>query len=122
MRYGIMFFEYETHFRQPSILQITIGGIDNHNIAGSGYSVEKGVEFETDDLDTAKSIAIGFANFFTDTVFPMADWKEPDCWYLTNMQILPEIDNTGFKQSEKSYKVELINLDAFYEKRPQEAE
>ena len=61
-------------------------------IAGSGYSVEKGVEFETDDLDTAKSIAIGFANFFTDTVFPKEDWNEPDCWYLINMQILPEID------------------------------
>ena len=117
MRYGIQFYEYENHFSKPTLTQIQIGGLDNHNVKMSRYNIEKGVEFETDDLETAKRIAIGFANFFTDTVFHTTDWKEPDYWYLTNMQILPTFDETGFRQSEKSYKVKLINLDTFYEQR-----
>ena len=101
MRFGVIFIETE-NFWQPSGDKIISKGVR--------WNVERGVEFETDSLDTAKAIAIGFANFFTETDFPNCDWQQFNCYILSNKQKFPTCDETGFIESQLSFEIRLISL------------
>ena len=110
MRYGVMFIETETFWQQTSERAVQ---------RGSRWNVIKSdaVEFETDSLDTAKNIAIGFARFFTDTAFPVSDWQKSNHFLFVNKQKFPTYDETGFMESELTFGVRLICFDLFEQHR-----
>ena len=101
MRFDVMFIETE-NFWQPSGDKIISKGVR--------WNVERGVEFETESLDTAKAVAVGFANFFTETAFPNCDWQRSNCYISENKQKFPTFDDTGFMESEICFEVRLISL------------
>ena len=113
MRYALMFIETENFWQYT-------GGRSVHR--GGRWDVRKSVEFETDSLYTAKAIAIGFGNFFTDTTFPVSDWRKFNHWTIANTQKFPTYDETGFMESQLRFEIRLICFDKYHEhKRDQKA-
>ena len=81
--------------------------------------VERGVEFQADTLETAKRIAIGFAQFIEPDFIPEC-WEKINRHQYTSEQVQETFDDRGFVIHERRVKIRLVDLTEFEKKRQEQ--
>ena len=74
--------------------------------------VYRGVDFQAETLETAKSIAIGFAQFIEPDFIPQS-WERSNRHQTTNKHVQQTFDDSGFMTREWSVKLLLVDLTEF---------
>ena len=102
--YSIMFMESETFWRKSDRGDLT------HS--GQRRDMRRGVKFHAPTLQTAKNIAIGFAEFVCSDFTPEL-WEHASQTHHINRVKFPQYQDDGFRVSSRRLEVRLIDLTAF---------
>ena len=78
--------------------------------------VHRGVDFQAESLETAKNIAISFAQFFEPNFIPQS-WEKINRHQFTNKHVQQTFDADGFMTHERTVSVTLADLTAFENQR-----
>ena len=102
--YSIMFMESETFWHKSGRGEITQ--------RGHRHDVRRCVRFHAPTLQTAKNIAIGFAEFVCSDFTPEL-WEHASQTHHINRVKFPQFQDDDFRVSSRRLEVRLIDLTAF---------